>query len=83
MKRPMKGLAKNSPMDFFPVAVALRDGSNLEEGDKYVTTGWLWLSLKGENGALKYIWAIGVFLAVFVAELIWLRGARHGRGGLV
>jgi len=64
-----------------PVAFALRDGSNMEQGRKYSTTGWLWLAFEDDKGAGGYLWPVVVFLATFILELIWLKGAARSEDG--
>lgn len=78
VRRPLgEGFSETSGLSL-PVAVALRDGSNMEQGRQYVTTGWLWFAFEGDKGAGRYLWPMGVFLAAFIFELLWLRGARRG-----
>ncbi len=57
-----------------PLAIALRDGSNMEQGGQYSTTGWLWLAFEDEKGVGALIWPLLVFFTALGLEIIWLRG---------
>ncbi len=63
-----------------PVAIALRDGSNMEYGDKYSTTGWLWLAFEDDKGVGGLIWPLVVFFITLGLEIIWLRGLERNVG---
>jgi len=58
-----------------PVAIALRDGSNMEQGEQYSTTGWLWLAFEEDKGAGGLVWPFVVFFITLGLEIIWLKGA--------
>jgi len=80
VERPLdEGSLESYAGGFFPVAAALRDGSNLEDGEKYVTTGWLWLAFERDKGVGGYLWPMVVFLVTFILELVWLRGAARAK----
>jgi len=81
VRRPFDGEGPDTGGLVLPVAFALRDGSNMEQGVKYSTTGWLWLAFEDDKGVAGYLWPVVVFFAVLILELIWFRGAARGEDG--
>jgi DMSO reductase family type II enzyme heme b subunit len=60
---------------FIPVAFALWDGSNSEQGSKHTMTTWYWLLLKPAASSMPLIFALLV-AGLFAGGLVWWgRGA--------
>lgn len=61
---------------FIPIAFSAWDGSNGEEGSKFVMTTWYWLFLKPPTGATLFLLPLFFGLMVLGGELLLLRSFR-------
>lgn len=60
--------------DTTAVNLTLLDGSNIDGGSGYVTTGRKWMVLSSGGGAGVILWPAAVFIAILALELLWFSG---------
>ncbi len=80
MRRPLKTHAADIDIQFvegqfIPVAFAAWDGSNQEKGSRHVMTAWHSLFMQPPTKMTVYVWPLIIGIAIFGAEILWLRSA--------
>jgi len=79
-KAPLKGEDDGPVFEegtFAPVAFAVWDGSNGDNGGKHLMTGWQWMTLEKQGEGPSYFWPVTVGAIVLCLELLWLYTARR------